>query len=142
VATTTSSVPKATVEDFSSVVAEHHADWDGQVATTEANCLDPLTTIACSLGYQTLGLKAQTIWLALTAVHKPSSLVYKGVPPDRVADLLSETESAADAAGLAADALVAADCPDPMATDCIAEYLAVSRAVNELSRKLDAWSVY
>lgn len=139
---TASAAPEASVTDFTSVVAEHHADWDQQVATTEEHCLHPLTIPACMLGYRTLGLKAETIRLALTAVHKPSAPVYMGTPPEKIKDLLTETESAADAVALAAEAFMATGCGDPYEATCIAEHIRLDSAIGQLSRKLDAWSVY
>lgn len=140
--TTAPSAPQATVQDFTSVVAEHHADWNAQVAKTEGYCLDPREIPLCNIGYVTLGNKAEVIRLALSALHKPSAPVYKGVPPEQIKALLTETETAAGAVRLATKALSDAKCEDPMAPECIPEYIAVGMALDELSRKLDAWSVY
>lgn len=140
--TTKASAPQATVQDFTSVVAEHHADWDDQVAKTEGYCLDPRKIPLCNIGYVTLGNKAEVIRLSLSAVHNPGARVYRGVPPKQIKALLTETETAAGAVRLATKALSDAKCADPMAPECIPEYIAVGMALDELSRKLDAWSVY
>jgi len=140
---TTDSAPQATVADFASVVAEHHADWDEAVADLESRCGDPTTIAACRVSYSIVGLKAQTIHLALTGRHKPSAPVYVGVPPAAIKSLLSQTESAADTVGTATDALRdAPGCLDPLATSCLTESFAADRAIDHLSGKLDAWSAY
>jgi hypothetical protein len=64
------------------------------------------------------------------------------VPPAQVKALLTETESAADRTHLAAKALADAGCQDPMAPECARQYMQLRMAVDGLSRKLDAWSVY
>jgi len=140
--TTKEASPQATVQDFSSVVAEHEADWDAQVSTTEAHCLNPRTVPLCKIGYTTLGYKARTIQLSLSLVYTPRAQGYKGVPPEEIKDLLRDTETAADKASVAAEALTSASCADAMAPECAREYMAVRMAVDELSGKLDAWSVY
>lgn len=140
--TSTQSAPQATVQDFTSVVAEHHAKWDAQVATVEANCRNPRTILACKAGYLTLGYMAETIRLSLSAVHKPSAPVYKGVPPEQIKALLTETESAADAAHLSSQTAYNTGCADPLEPACAAEYMRLRLDVDKLSGKLDAWSVY
>lgn len=140
--TSKASAPQATVQDFTSVVAEHHAKWDAQVATVEANCRNPRTIPACKAGYLTLGYMAETIRLSLSAAHTPSAPVYKGVPPKQIKTLLTETESAADAAHLASQAAYNTGCADPLEPSCAAEYMRLRLDVDKLSGKLDAWSVY
>jgi hypothetical protein len=140
---TSDSAPTASVEDFAAVVAEHHADWDKTVTDLEALCLDPATVPACHLTYMTVSLKAETIRLALSTVHKPDAPGYVGAPPEEIEDLLTETESAADAASVAANDLVeAAGCDDPFADTCIEQRFAADGAIDDLSGKLDAWTAY
>jgi len=127
---------QATTKDFAAVVAEHHADWDEQVATTKANCLDPDLVPACSMGYMTLGLEAETLALDLSTARKA------GEPPAEIADLLDETEQAATAVKTAAEALQAAGCADPMELACSKPRVGLKGAIGDLSGKLDAWSVY
>jgi len=137
------SAPQASVEDFAAVVAEHHAGWDEQVEELDSLCLDPATVPACHATYFTLSMQAETIRLALSALHKPDAPAYIGVPPEKIADLLNDTESAADTASIAAaDVVDAAGCDDPLADTCIEQRFAADGAIEELSGKLDAWAVY
>jgi hypothetical protein len=134
--------PQATVEDFAAVVAEHHAEWDDQVETTESDCLDPALTFACGAGYLTLGMQGDIIQLSLSALHKSGTAAYIGEPPEEIEDLVAETEDAGAAVGDAADELDAAGCADPMASDCTTQLIALESAIDELTGKLDAWAVY
>ena len=142
VAPSTETAPQATVEDFAAVVAEHHAEWNDQVETTESDCLDPNLVVACGAGYLTLGMQGDIIRLSLSALHKPDAPAYIGVPPEEIKDLLAETESAGEAVSLAADDLSSAGCLDPMDAACVTQLLALEMAIDELSGKLDAWAVY
>jgi hypothetical protein len=138
----TSRAPMASIAQFAFIIAEHKGEWDDQVDTTKDHCLDPNTVIACSLGYMTLGLKAQTIYLVLTGAHKAGNPTYIGEPPTEVKDLLAETETAASSVDPAVKAFQQAGCADPMDTACLTESIAMDSAVDELSRKLDAWNAY
>lgn len=139
---TTGAAERATVENFAAIVAEHHADWNDQVTTTERNCLDPGLVAACSAGYITLGMQAETIRLSLNGAHKIGVPAYVGEPPAEIADLLAETETAAAAVKGAAAALQAAGCADPMDLKCGKQLVDLQIAIGDLSGKLDAWSVY
>lgn len=137
------SAPQASVEDFARVVAEQQSGWDDTVADLDSLCLDPATVPACHATYFTLSMKAETIRLALSTVHKPDAPGYVGVPPTEIEDLLSETESAADTASIMTNDLIeAADCDDPFADTCIEQRFAADSAIEDLSSKLDAWAVY
>lgn len=139
----TSAHPTATVADFAVVIAKHHADWDDQVAQTEENCLDPALVMACSLGYQTLGMKAETLHIRLTNVYDSAVKgSYKGSPPEEIEDLLTETEVAALDVRDAVDAFLATSCVDPFDPACASEAISMQSAISGLSRSLDAWSAY
>lgn len=139
---TTSKSAVASIEQFASLIAEHKGDWDDQVDTTKENCLDPATIPACVYGYMTLGLKADTMHLVLTGAHQVGNPTYVGEPPAEIRDLLSDTEDTASKVNPAVGAFQQAGCADPMDNACLSEYLAMDSAVDELSRKLDAWAVY
>lgn len=141
-APTTTTSPAASVEQFASIVAEHRGKWDDQVDTTKEDCLDPNTAVACGLGYMALGLQAETLNVVLTGVHKTGSPTYVGEPPAEIKNLLNETERAAGAVNPAVEEFQQAGCIDPMDEACLTEYVAMDSAVDELSRKLDAWSAY
>jgi hypothetical protein len=139
---TTTETPTATIEQFASIVAEHKGDWDEVADRTKANCLDPATVPACVLGYMTLGIKADTIHLVLTGAHEAGNPTYIGEPPAEIEDLLTATETAASKVNPAVGAFRKAGCTDPMEPACLSQYMAMDSAVDELSRKLDAWTAY
>ena len=139
---TTSETPTATIEQFGSIIAEHEGDWDEQVDTTKEDCLDPATVPACVFGYMTLGLKADTIHIVLAGAHEAGNPTYIGEPPVEIEDLLADTEIAASKVNPAVEAFQKAGCTDPMDSACLTEYMAMDSAVDELSRKLDAWAAY
>lgn len=139
---TTSETPTATTAQFASIIAEHKGDWDEIADRTKANCLDPATVPACVLGYMTLGIKADTIHLALTGAHEAGNPTYIGEPTAEIEDLLAATETAASKVNPAVASFQKAGCTDPMEPACLTQYIAMDSAVDELSRKLDAWSAY
>jgi hypothetical protein len=141
--TTTVKVVTAKTSDYAKVIAENHGEWTDEVTTVKRDCLDPETIPACYAGYLTIGLMGETLNLSLTALHSNRSAPgYIGDPPAEIADLVQETEAAALAVQQASEALQAdTACDDPTALEC-GEIVPMESTIDDLSGKLDAWSVY
>jgi hypothetical protein len=141
---TSSAAETATVEQWASLIATHERDWRDQAETVEENCLDPATLFACTLGYQTLSLKAQTIEIMVDgAATNPDSDNYLGEPSAEVSDLVGNLIEAAGAVEPAVTAWQETGCEDPLSLDCgVVESLEMDRAVGDLTQAFDSWAPY
>lgn len=134
----------ATNAQWASLVATHERDWREQAAKVEENCLDPAALFACTLGYETLSLKAQTIEIVIDgAATNADSDNYLGEPPAELTDLVANLIEAAVPVEPAVTAWQETGCEDPLSLDCgAAESRAMVMAVGDLTEAFDAWAPY
>lgn len=143
-AATTAAAETATVEQWASLVAAHEREWRDQAEGVEENCLDPATLIACTLGYHTLSIQAQTIEIVMDgAVNSPDVDHYLGDPPAEVSDLVGNMIEAAAAVEPAVTDWQDTGCDDPLSLECgVVESLAMDSAVDDMTQAFDAWAPY
>jgi len=142
--TPTTAVDVATPEQWASLIAQVQFDVEEANANWEAATCSSLAVdrgaLDCRIMLMTMGTVAKTAALEIGGAATADSPTYLGAPTAEILNLVGETVSAAEAAGVAAEPVYLGDaCPGE---NCVRDGFAFEMAWDDLRSALVAWSPY
>lgn len=132
----------ATVQQWASIIAEQQLSFDETWENfDEKDCGVMLMgpDVNCEAIGLTLYYNAQTISTVIEGARKPSAPAFIGDPPAEIADLVDETQDAADAAVAAWETRDEADCDGG---GCVSQAFEFDSALDDIRAQLAAWGPY